>query len=993
MNKRLCKFGRNALGALLALSVCGATYSCKDDYKLDDETPSWLGSSIYEYLAEQGNYTNFVRLIDDLGYKEVLARTGSKTLFVADDAAFQTFYQTNAWGARSYDQLTQPQKKLLLNTAMINNAYLLEMMSSKEAGGGTNDLPQKGLCLRRETAADITDSIPHLYAGDLPVNYNEDGKEIHYWDRFQQKGIYLVLDGTTPMITHFLTAQMANNDITTADFQILTGQTRSENDAHVYGSKVLEQDITCQNGYINRLERVLVNPQNMAEVLRTNGKTNIFSHLMDRFSVPIYSATLTQRAKDLYGEDIDSVFQKRYFAIRSQGNNTLYSDAGTDPKGNPGGNTVFDNASNKPLPFDPGWNTYQSDSKTSKEQDMAVIFSPNDTKLMEYFFSGGGLPLIKAYAPEYIDRITPQTADLDLVYHAIDKIPRDRIRALLNNLMKESFNGSVPSKFETIKNSAQDAMFNKNYDFHRDNIDTVLLANNGIIYVMDEVTTPAEYAAVSAPALIETDKRIFNYAIESAALGGIPTNYSAYLLAMSSRFSFFAPKDDDFWYIDPLSFYNPTKSGTRLTARAFHFTWDEKTNTPNAEGYNYIYDLATGEGIIDKTGTATNITTTVYGNRLKDMLETHTIIHEDNSERTGIDETQTGVECSQHYFVSKNGAVIYVKDAANRAQEGNPMTILGGWSLGDNTLPTDDEPLQNVTVTAFADQSEQTNGYGNGFAYTIDRPIQPTIESVFSALYNNPEFLMFFELCQTDAEVLQEIGITSTSERNKFNIFENGGGLPCYDRQTGDLVSNATNVRFFNNYRYTIYVPTNEAILDAFERGLPTWQDLRDILELDIEPEDRQELTKEELDARNERVKAMATVIVNFVKYHFQDNSVFADVPAIRTTAYETGTMNSETQTYHKLTVSSTGGGTLSVKDNAGHTRNITSDKNIVVRDYITAKQTGTDRNTITSSSSAVLHGIDGVLDYKAYTGNRYDSEFATEAKARAYLNKYMLIK
>jgi hypothetical protein len=200
-------------------------------------------------------------------------------------------------------------------------------------------------------------------------------------------------------------------------------------------------------------------------------------------------------------------------------------------------------------------------------------------------------------------------------------------------------------------------------------------------------------------------------------------------------------------------------------------------------------------------------------------------------------------------------------------------------------------------------------------------------------------------------------------------------------------------VRFFNNYRYTIYVPTNDAIQDAINRGLPTWQNLRDILELDLDPEERQELTKEELDARNEKVKAMATVIVNFVKYHFQDNSIFADTPAIHATAYETGTMNSETQTYHKVTVSSTGNGTLSVKDNAGNTRNITSDKNIVVRDYITAKQTGTDKNTITSSSSAVLHGITGVLDYKTYAGNRYDSEFATEAKARAYLNKYKLIK
>ncbi|MBQ9363296.1 MAG: fasciclin domain-containing protein [Bacteroidaceae bacterium] len=981
MNKRLAKIGKNATKALLAVSVCGAIYSCKDDYKLDNESPSWLGSSIYEYLEQQGNYNNFVKLIDDLNYKEVLARTGSKTLFVADDQAFSEFFQNNGWGVHSYDELSQSQKKLLLNSAMINNAYLLEMMSSKEAGSGVNDLPEKGLNLRRETASDITDSIPFLKGEDLPVNYNEE--DVHYWERFREKGLYLVMDGTTPMITHFLTAQMANNEITSEDFRLITGQTRSENDAFVYGSRVVEQDITCQNGYINRLDRVLVNPQNMAEVLRTNGRTRIFSHMMDRFSLPIYDATLTQRAKDLYGEQIDSVFQKRYFATRSQGNTTLYSDAGTNPKENPTGNQVFDK-NNLPLPFDPGWNTYQTDSKTSKEQDMGVIFSPSDEKMMDFFFQGGGKSLIEAYASEYLDQITPQTKDLDLVFHALDKIPRNVIRAMINNLMKESFNSSVPSKFESIKNSAQDAMFNKNDDYHRNRIDTVLLANNGIIYVMDEVTTPAEYAAVSAPAYTETDKQIFKWAIQSETLGGIPTNYSAYLLAMSSRFSFFVPSDENFWYIDPLSFYNPSRDGNLLVGRAFNYTWDTKNKAPKATAYSYKYDVTTGTGEIDLGGNSSSVSSNVMENRLKDLLETHTIIHEDRSEMTGIDETKTGMECSQHFFVSKNGCVVYAKDAEKRAIEGDPMTVGGGWQIGNGNL---------VQVTDFADQSEETNGYGNGFAYTLESPMQPTIESVFSALHNNPNFQKFYELCQTDAEVLQEIGITSNSEKLKYNIFENNGGLPCYDKMTGNKVSDATNVRFFNNYRYTIYVPTNEAITTAINNGLPTWQDLRDILELDIEVEERKELTKEEEDARNLKVKAMATAIVNFVKYHFQDNSVFVDEPSIAATSYETATMNSETQTYYKVTVSSAGGHTLSVRDLGGHTCNVTSDRNIVVRDYITSKAAGVDKNTLTSSSSAVLHGIDGVLNYKTYPNGRYDSDWSSESKARAYLNEYRLIK
>ena len=137
--------------------LLGSLYACKDDYKWDDTTPGYLNSSIYDYLKSNGNYTNYVKLIDDLDYAEVLDKTGSKTLFVADDNAFADFYANNAWGAKSYDQLTTSQKKLLLNSSMLNNAYLLEMMSSTTG-------PNTGQCLRRESSSTVLDSVPHFNA-------------------------------------------------------------------------------------------------------------------------------------------------------------------------------------------------------------------------------------------------------------------------------------------------------------------------------------------------------------------------------------------------------------------------------------------------------------------------------------------------------------------------------------------------------------------------------------------------------------------------------------------------------------------------------------------------------------------------------------------------------------------------------------------------------------------------------------------------------------
>ncbi len=965
MNKRLCKFGRTWLKAFCVVSVCGAVYSCTDDYELDDSTPGWLNSSIYEYLQTGNKYTNFVRLIDDLEYAEVLKRTGSKTLFVADDSAFAAFYKDNPWNVSSYEDLTMSQKRLLFNSAMINNAYLLEMMSSTTSDAG----PVVGQCLRRETASAVTDSVPYFAFDNLPISYNPDDKD--YWARFrnpEKGGLRMALDATTPMLTHFLEAQLAAKNITNDDFKILMGRERQPNDAYVYDSKVLEADIRCQNGYVNRLDKVLLVPQNMAEVLRTNGQTNIFSHMIERFSAPFYNETLTERYKLIYGNTVDSVFEKRYFSGRSQGNNALNNDAGTDPVNNPMGNDVSFG-----LNYDPGWNSYSMDSKTAKETDMGVIFAPTDEKLYDYFFAqyGGGRFLLDAYAPDELAQVQGPE-DVENIYRAIDQVPLSVIQALLNNLMKISFNAAVPSKFETIKNDAQDPMLDNT---HLQYIKGVEFANNGIIYLMDEVLTPAKYAAVSAPAYVSDDMRIFNWAItrgsneNNGSLGTTIPHFYAYLLAMSSRFSFFVPKDSNFLYIDPVSFMDARLVGDSLEGRAYLYEWDAKKSVPTCNQYRYRYSLdGKGGALGEKMGGS--VTATVYGDRLRDMLETHTIVHED-------EETATGIECDKHYFIAKNGAPIYIASDRNIRREG--MRVQGAWQKSTGTYST---------VTRFDDKTKESNGNGNGMAYQIDAPMIPTIESVYSVMYNDSlKFGQFFELCQADGEVLDEIGIES-NEQNRYNIFIDGKGLPCYDKKTGSVAQTATNVRFFSNYRYTVFVPTNEAVQAAIERGLPTWQSIRDYLHLDTDPELRPEYTPEVEQARFEQAKAMVTVLVNFVKYHFQDNSVFADVPALSETEYSTATLNSETGVYCKVKVSSAGNGTLQVKgEGNSQACNVTADKNVFARDYVV------ESNAIKASSFAVVHGIDGVLDYKQYNGGRYDSEWATPAAAKKYLSKYRIIE
>ena len=150
---------RHSLKALLIpAALLTIPTGCKDDYVYDDKAPDNLGESIYAELKSRGDFSTMLRLIDDLGYAETLARTGSKTLFPANDKAFEKFFLDNPYGAHSYEELTPGQKRMIMNTAMVNMSYLAEMLSNIAGTDGANP----GQAVRRNSAVTYLDDYTRL---------------------------------------------------------------------------------------------------------------------------------------------------------------------------------------------------------------------------------------------------------------------------------------------------------------------------------------------------------------------------------------------------------------------------------------------------------------------------------------------------------------------------------------------------------------------------------------------------------------------------------------------------------------------------------------------------------------------------------------------------------------------------------------------------------------------------------------------------------------
>ena len=1056
MENLLSTFGKHTTRALCAVAVCGLSWACTDDYKLDDEKPTWLNSSIYDGLKGDGHFTNYVRLLEDNAVNptdpvtgeylqrplsEVLSRTGSKTVFVARDDAWEAFYkknatlpETNPWhNATSYENLTVAQKKLLIHSSMLNNAIVMENLASSDGGtdaDGNQASPTRGEYMRRYTDVMLTDSVTFLRPEEVPwahnanktypIEYNGKGEiayqyvpETNYWKRFSDKaggkGVYIVSDSTANMMLHFTTEHMSKQGVTDKDFEIFMGRPRKTGDVHIYDALLISQDSVAQNGYINQTEKVIAPLPNMAEVIRTNGRTNIFSHILDRFSFPYYNAAVTEAYKTLHPEFTDSIFTKKYFA-------KIGMNQKKDEIVGPDGAKFQDSDGTIALKFNPGWNTYYSDEPSADpRKDMAAMFVPDDAILWSYFSEGGGgWELVKTYA---LDPFAPvNVGDYQALYDKIDDIPLSTLQDLVNVIMQKTFTGSVPSKMTKLNDDANEDLFSpEDIEY----IDTCLLANNGAVYIMNKVYGPAKFSSVAAPANISKSNRIMKWAINNGNIESedkMHINYYAYLMAMKSRFTFFLPSDEALkHYYDPISF-------TSQKPRILELSYTGSGKFP-IEKKLYRFDLATGtQG--DAYPRTENISEDEILNRLKDMLESHTIVHDGTNP----------IDSEDEYYIAKNGSGIKV----TRDASGEIIGVQGGFQLenqrrgitaGASGTTNIQVPLANKSTLA------------NGTTFVLDdSPIIPASVSVYGVLNEdtsaNNKFKLFYDLTVSNDKIVEACGLVPSNTRsqekqrllNKYHTFidkasttGNGGGID-------------QNVQFFNNYRYTLFVPTNEAIQTAVANGLPTWE----TIEADYESipnyktaavlhalknkyyvindnaakdtiwvDDKQWNDEDAhcfLHSDSLRIQAKITYLNNFIRGHFLDNSVFADKTPRSEAEYVTSSYNSEYGVFVKVHVTRDGNGILRVRDdNGGSSLTVTENKNFMARDVICTRnnknQSPTGQSTmnniiIQGSSFCVIHQIPGVLNHTPLGSNgKYNINWNDANACKAYLDKHPLIE
>ncbi len=988
----------------ISLALAGLMTSCIDKYEeVDaDSKPSWLGESIYAELENpssgsglQGTFKTYLRLIQDLGQADVLSRTGSKTVFPANDEAFERFFQNNEWGVASYDQLSYAQKVLLLKSSMLDNPLLLQLLPN--VSNGTVE-PIAGQALKHSTNVQITDTVQAIAGRDgMPANNA-------FWEQFHDTGISVVRDATRPMMVHLTREYMINNNITftdeKSDFAIITGNAYPEDDsqrtAYIFNDKVIVPDVTCQNGYIHQMENVVVPPGNMAQVIAGKDNSRYMDRILSYFAVPVVSTKVTADynawARDNGKPEKEAIYQWRYLSSRSYD----YDKDAEEALANKRVNGIM---VNNYLNFDPGWNGYypevvQTGGRDVKIMDMGAFFVPTDQAVKDYFLpsngnseNGHGAYLFDIYGNYKGAENTEEhlAENLDSLHSKNPGV----LTAFVKNLMKASFAESVPSKFDAVLNDASENMgltvdmLHKKSDGKYD----ITIANNGAVYMLDQLIAPDEYQAVLAPASVYPDMKVMNWAVQDR--GGddyhLGLDYKFYLLAMKANYAFFIPDDAafDFYYLDPATLGH--RENNQLTGRilpdVLHFWYEAGTNPPlRVERYYYNMETGQVEGE-PRAESLKNVKT-----QLTDILNYHTLV------------LNAGEEIgANRYYKTKHGGMVKVD-----GENATGTHVMSGLQIDKSYFDPDANQGEGKLIAAAGfDAPTITTVYPekNGHAYRLNRVIQAPTLSVYAALKTsqvNGEnvFSDFLSMCNgfSNTQLLAWAGIsdalkeTGGTEQDAYIVFTDNSKYVQVTGSDGKKtnVRNTCldqNVRMFNTYNYTLFAPDNSAMAAAYQRGLPNWEEVVLLYEAYLNKvaasEDPSNYKDDAEDLANQAAaKKMIGRMRDFVRYHFVTNSVYAD------NSIEGGRYN--TLSFDNMGVAkelriSGGNGTLTISDRENtHQVSISAADegsrivNKMTRDYwLDAKKTSA--SSIVTSSFCAVHQISEPLC--SSQNGRYDND------------------
>jgi len=282
---------------IVFLALCSA--ACQNIYELEKyQYPEWQAGKIYTQLSENTQATVFLELLESTGYDTVLNRSGSYTVFVPTDEAFQSWFGAHPEYESTIEKIPFEQREAMVQYHLLQNRWSREQMSMLGNEGWIDE-------------KDPNNNRPTAYKRQS-VFRNPDKK---YWVRKRKNDLEqeqeTIVDSTSASyyrkvytdsrkyLPLFFDEFFGINDLGPDDYAFYFDRSYQYNDIHIANSRLLGDEIPAENGFINMIDQVIIPPVNVEEYLLSDHSGVTTSHFLDnmyRFSefMPNNRATLEQ---------------------------------------------------------------------------------------------------------------------------------------------------------------------------------------------------------------------------------------------------------------------------------------------------------------------------------------------------------------------------------------------------------------------------------------------------------------------------------------------------------------------------------------------------------------------------------------------------------------------------------------------------------------------------------------------------------------------------
>jgi uncharacterized surface protein with fasciclin (FAS1) repeats len=282
----MMKKGFRISNLVIIFLIAGTACEKKFDeyYKVPDD----LIGTILDVLEEDGNYSQFIKAVELVEFDDVLGKTGNFTVFAPDDDAFREFFTET--GFASLEEIPEEELKSLVYYHIIFWAYSKFMLLY---GLGVQDVNIE--------YSPLNYKHPTRYTPPVTTEFDTLGRKYNVYHE-------------TKFIPVYSDEFFKELDLDPAANYTMLYPGSTYGGFNVDRAEIVEYDVPAQNGWIHKIDKVLVPPDNHDAILSKLDDFSIFRELINRNTSYEYSYNYTtaQNNEGDVNEDgvLDSLFLK-----------------------------------------------------------------------------------------------------------------------------------------------------------------------------------------------------------------------------------------------------------------------------------------------------------------------------------------------------------------------------------------------------------------------------------------------------------------------------------------------------------------------------------------------------------------------------------------------------------------------------------------------------------------------------------------------------------